>query len=277
MNSKIVFFDIDGTIWDWKGVIPQSTKDAIAKLKSNGHIPIICTGRAKGHVTSEELLGIGFSGMIAACGAYVEYKGKELFNKMLDDEEVQTVVNLSIKYNVPIVLEGEVLHWVSPKGFENDEFVDRIYKDMGENALPLTEYSMDMKASKFAGDVIRISDFEKFRTGIPDTIHFIEHSLVQGVKKSEGADNEILGTFEGVRKGISKAHGIEMICEYLGVDPKETFAFGDSNNDYEMIQCVGTGIAMGDGAEVLKKAADYVTTPLWEDGIYNALLHFGLI
>lgn len=277
MESKVVFFDIDGTIWDWKGVIPQSTKDAIAKLKANGHIPIICTGRATGHVTSEELLSMGFAGMIAACGAYVEYDGEILFNNLLDDDELEKVVNLSIEYNVPIVVEGEVKHWVTPNGFENDEFVDRIYKDMGENAVPLQGFFEGMKASKFAGDVIRISDFEKFKAGIPDTIHFIEHSLVQGVKESAGADNEILGTFEGVRKGISKAHGIEMICNHLGIEPKDTYAVGDSNNDYEMIQFVGTGIAMGDGAEVLKKAADYVTTPLWEDGIQNALSHFGLI
>ena len=57
-EKKIVFFDIDGTVWDWEGKIPQSAKDAVKKLVENGHIPIICSGRAKGHIRDKDLLKI---------------------------------------------------------------------------------------------------------------------------------------------------------------------------------------------------------------------------
>ena len=52
--SKTVFFDIDGTIWDDDMVIPESTLEAVAALKANGHLAFICTGRARASVRSEK-------------------------------------------------------------------------------------------------------------------------------------------------------------------------------------------------------------------------------
>ena len=87
-------------------------------------------------------------------------------------------------------------------------------------------------------------------------------------------DNVVL---ECTPKGTSKATGIEWLCKHLGVAKEDTYGIGDSINDLEMLQCVGHGIAMGDGTQAAKDVAEYVTTPLWEDGIYHALQHYGLI
>ena len=65
--------------------------------------------------------------------------------------------------------------------------------------------------------------------------------------------------------------------EYLGINKEDTYAIGDSINDLEMLQCVGHGIAMGNATQVAKDVAEYVTTDIHEDGIYNALKHYGLI
>lgn len=58
---------------------------------------------------------------------------------------------------------------------------------------------------------------------------------------------------------------------------KISYAFGDSINDVEMLKHVQHGIAMGNGTKAAKEAADYITAPLHEDGIYKGLEHFGLI
>ena len=47
---KAVFFDIDGTLLDNHAVIPQSTKVAIKKLKENGYLSFICSGRTRSFI-----------------------------------------------------------------------------------------------------------------------------------------------------------------------------------------------------------------------------------
>ena len=277
-NGKVVFFDIDGTFWDWNWVIPQSAKTAIIKLKENGHFPIICSGRAKGNICNKELLSLGFEGIVAACGNHVEYGGKVLYEKYLDDEIVRKIIEASEKCGVPIVLEGPRKHWISPKGFETDEFVTRMRNDMKENAVTLNGYESDIMINKFSGDVLVSSDFEKFKDDLSVYFNFIEHGLTPDIDRRNDKDFDIVkAVFEVVPPGSSKAFGIKTLCDYLGTDPKDAYAFGDSNNDLEMIECVGTGIAMGNGTDSIKKIADYVTDDIWNDGIYNALVHFGLI
>lgn len=82
---------------------------------------------------------------------------------------------------------------------------------------------------------------------------------------------------EGVPKGFSKASGIRFVCEKLGIAHENTYAFGDSVNDVEMLKYVAHGIAMGNGTEEAKQASDYVTDDIHENGIYNACRHFSLI
>ena len=69
MSKKICFFDIDGTLWDAKGTIPVSTISAIRQLHKNGHLAFINTGRTRAFVHSEDLLGIGFDGIVAGIWA----------------------------------------------------------------------------------------------------------------------------------------------------------------------------------------------------------------
>ena len=57
----------------------------------------------------------------------------------------------------------------------------------------------------------------------------------------------------------------------------DCYGFGDSNNDIEMMRTVAHSIAMGNGAQNIKDMCEYVTTSADEDGIYNALVHYGLI
>ena len=82
---------------------------------------------------------------------------------------------------------------------------------------------------------------------------------------------------EIVPKGYNKATGIREICKILGVAHEDTYSFGDSTNDLDMLEYTAHSIAMGDGMQQAKDAAEYVTTALWEDGIYQGCKHYGLI
>ena len=55
-SKKIIFFDIDGTLSDFTGNILQSTKDGIKKLRGNGHLAFICTGRSRAQINKHRTL-----------------------------------------------------------------------------------------------------------------------------------------------------------------------------------------------------------------------------
>ena len=65
--------------------------------------------------------------------------------------------------------------------------------------------------------------------------------------------------------------------EAVGEPIENAYAFGDSTNDIEMLEIVGTAIAMGNGADLAKDVADYVTDTVDEDGLYNAMKYYKLI
>ena len=75
----------------------------------------------------------------------------------------------------------------------------------------------------------------------------------------------------------NKAIGIQKLLEYLNISKDEVIAFGDGHNDAEMLEYVGLGIAMGNALDKVKKASNYITTRIDDDGIYNALKHFNII
>ena len=74
----------------------------------------------------------------------------------------------------------------------------------------------------------------------------------------------------------SKAEGLKRLCAYFNVPLRDTVAFGDSMNDYEILMEAGTGVAMGNSVPKLKEIADYITTDIEEDGVWNACLALNL-
>ena len=81
-----------------------------------------------------------------------------------------------------------------------------------------------------------------------------------------------------VEKGNSKADGLRRLAVYFGEkeDLSDTVAFGDSMNDYEMMETCGYAVAMGNASAVLKKCADEVCESVEEDGVYHSLKRLGL-
>ena len=82
---------------------------------------------------------------------------------------------------------------------------------------------------------------------------------------------------ELINKAFNKGLAVQRLCEHLNIPIQDTVAFGDSMNDFEMLQAAGLGICMGNGSEALKKVADQVCLPVGEDGLYKAFEGLGLI
>lgn len=77
--------------------------------------------------------------------------------------------------------------------------------------------------------------------------------------------------------GNTKQLGIDVIIRHFNISLEETMAFGDGGNDISMLRHAGIGVAMGNALDHVKAAADYVTTSVADDGVANALKHFGIV
>lgn len=80
-----------------------------------------------------------------------------------------------------------------------------------------------------------------------------------------------------ISKDGGKLAGIEKYLELQGQTLADAMAFGDGENDLEMLKAVKIGVAMGNGEEQVKRIADYITTDIDSDGIFNACKHYKLI
>ncbi|MEG0805101.1 MAG: Cof-type HAD-IIB family hydrolase [Lachnospiraceae bacterium] len=259
--KKAVFFDIDGTIWDLQFKIPDSTREAIKSLKEKGHDCFLCTGRTRDYVRNEELLSLGFSGIVAGCGTYVEYLEEELFYQCIPNDLLRKTVHLLTQFQVPTILEGRRNHFLNMEEFAEDPYLKVMEKELGDHILPIQGNEDKWEASKLTIEIAGIPKAEVFPQLEPNYT-IICHGDYYA---------------ELVPKGMNKAAGIKRTCELLDIPWENTYAFGDSANDLEMLQYVNYGIAMGNGTKEAKEAADYVTTDIHRDGIKNGLLHYGLI
>lgn len=264
MNKNIVFFDIDGTLVSEENhIIPSSAIEAIAKLRENGHLAFINTGRPASEITKVHR-DIGFDGLICGCGTYVEYNDEVLFHKSLGKDLSKDIVQAIIECNLDCVLEGRnKIYFDKLQNIRNKEIfkIIEIHKNEGfysHNTL----YEDNIKFDKFVIFINEESNFPSFYNKFKDDLDFI--------KRSDDF-------YEVVPKGYSKATGIEYIINYLNIHHNNTYAIGDSTNDLSMLEYAKNSIAMGNSNPALFPLVTFITKDLEEDGIHHALKHFNMI
>ncbi|MFC4322575.1 Cof-type HAD-IIB family hydrolase [Litchfieldia salsa] len=277
--KKIIFMDIDGTLVNDNGIIPESAKLAVREARKNGHLVFICTGRSKAELFSD-ILEVGFDGIIGAAGGYVEVGSEVIFHEVVKKEAVQQVVSYFDQHKIDFYLEsngglfasknckkhiGRIIDkWLTEKPEAKEEvekgikpFLDTIIED-GDLIRD------DINKISFLGSDVPIetirAEFESAFTVIPSTV-------------------PIFGENSGELSlpGIHKATAIEKVLEYLKIDRADTFGYGDGLNDLEMLKFVQHGIAMGNAKEAVKKAADDITDTHDDDGIYNSFKKYRLL
>lgn len=261
MGKKAVFFDIDGTLWGFDNKIPESAKKAVHELRRNGHLAFLCSGRSRAFIREPGLLNMGFDGIISACGTMIEYHGETVFLKELDSELLVRTVKTLRHFGFRPILEGKEYLYMDLEDFSGDPYGKKLEEEMGEFLRPIDSCWGKWQVCKFSCATVN-ADQKGCIEALKEDYDFIVH-------------NELVA--ELVPKGFHKGTGIRKVCELLGLDPADTIAFGDSVNDVGMFEAAGTAVAMGNGTQAAKDAADYVTDSLYEDGIWNACRHFGLI
>lgn len=268
--SKVLFFDVDGTLINYHGDMPASTKTALKLARQNGHQIVICSGRAR-YQLSEELLNL-CDGLIGTTGANVEYQGKKIYEHFLSFADMQRIeyVLKSAKAKVA---------WMSEKRMYMNEDCQKYLCNKFSPALGKD------RVKEIMGDTMIINQLSEYED-IKKVLYYDSEWSVEQVEQelkdccdvtSSSFEKEESDSGEITCKGINKSLGMKKYIEFQSMKKEDTIAFGDGPNDVDMIQYAQVGVVMGNGREDLKKIADVVTESVDDDGIYYAMKMLNLI
>lgn len=259
----VVFFDIDGTVVDNETqIIPESAVRAVAQLEKNGHIAVVNTGRPYGHL-DPRIRAMSFSGWICGCGMELRV-GNQWIHKYTPNPEIcRHVLDAVHRFGMQATLEtGDGGLLIDGEYSVHPAITREVYL-LGKKGVEIREVSQGH------------SIFDK---GVSyDWPGCDREGFLQAMEPYYTCIRRENTMIEFMPLGYSKAQGMADLLAHLGVDRRDTLAIGDSANDLPMFQAAGHSVCMGDGQEVLKARAEYVTAPVLEDGIEQALKHFGLI
>lgn len=262
----VIFFDIDGTlIGGGSQLMSQSTKDAIRKARENGHICMINTGRTRKLVGTEITEQVEFDGYLFGCGTMVVYHDEVLIHHRPSMELSVRILEGLERHGIDAIMEGaEDNYCKEPEEMHTETF--RNYINHYKEAFEWKFYaSLDLAPGRFDKFFAYVDEKERmdaFQKEFEKELDFIDREN---------------GYYEVVPKGYSKATAIQFMADTLKIPIEDTVAIGDSNNDLPMLEYAGISIAMRNSSQAVLKMADYVTTDVMEDGIWNALKWLGVL
>ena len=261
MKEKWLFFDVDGTIVTAEHHIPESARRALFRARELGHHLIVNTGRPYLHV-EPQIKALPFQGFICSLGGYILYRGEKLRHIRFYPEESRAIRDLALDCGMYTFYESEKnaccdVKNTSPFALMECEWMKKI-------GVPLETdvFREDFSFDKFVCWPGNNADPERFCRELSDKLDFIHR------------ENRML---EAVRKGYTKGTGIRFFCEMLNIPRKNTISFGDGANDVDMLRETGTGVLLGNAPEEIWNEADFVSTPVWEDGLAHAMEQLGLL
>jgi hydroxymethylpyrimidine pyrophosphatase-like HAD family hydrolase len=258
-STKIVFFDIDWTLYDHKNhEWPSSAIFSLRALQAQGYKLILCTARPYHSFFNFGVmdLGIRWDGYIASAGGVAFADGRYLLKTLMDSKDVINYVTLCGEESLSMELvEVETRKLVFPL----TECAMGFYRDYNEVVPPRGSFEGE--------EVIGFNFFapkeydEEFIRAFPQLIY----------SRYSPWAVDIMG--EPHLKGAAVAK----IIKYYGLRKEEALGFGDDLQDISVAEQVGTFVCMGQGKDEVKEKSSFVTTPVWDNGIYNALVHLGLV
>ncbi len=262
MDRHLIVLDLDGTLLTDEKVISSKTKKVLLQAKEAGHEVMIATGRP--YRASEMYyreLGL-HTPIVNFNGAFVHHPKNaswEIKHTPIDLKVVKEVIEAVEEYSIKNMLA---------------EVKDDVYMHYHDEKM--------ISAFALGNPYLTTGDLRTFLTTDPTCllIHPEEESVEQvrkhlGDVHAEVIDHRRWGApwdvIEIVKSGLNKAVGLSHVSNYLGIPKERIIAFGDEDNDLEMIEYAGIGVAMGNAIKPLQNIANEITFSNNEDGIAEFL------
>jgi len=262
MQPHLIVLDLDGTLLTDEKVISDKTLHTLQQAKAQGHEVMIATGRPyRASEVYYQQLQLQ-TPIVNFNGAFVHHPTNRNW------KAIHEPINLNVV--------NEVINAVHDYNFYNiiAEVMDDVYLHYHDEKL--------LDIFSFGKPQITTGDIRSYLKADPTSllIH-AEESQVPAIRQhlqdvhAEVIDHRRWGApwhvIEIVRSGLNKAVGISHVTKYLNIPKERVIAFGDEDNDLEMIEYAGIGVAMGNAISPLKSIANEVTGTNNEDGIAKFL------
>lgn len=263
MKQHLIVLDLDGTLLTDNQTISEKTKNTLIKAKEAGHQVMIATGRP---FRASEL----YYKELNLTTPIVNFNGALIHHpKNKSWEPIHSPINKNVVY--------DVVDSVDKYQYENiiAEVLDDVYLHVEDELM--------MNIFKMGNPQVTIGNLKGNLTTDPTSllIHSKESNVPLIRKHLEEVHAELIEhrrwgapfhIIEIVRKGLNKAVGISRIAKEMNIPRERIIAFGDEDNDLEMIDYAGVGVAMANGIDKLKNIANEVTLSNNEDGIAKILI-----
>ncbi len=275
MKPKLIFLDIDGTLTSpGSNVPPESALKAIEAAREAGHKVFLCTGRNY-DMLSPLLRYNCFDGAVASSGGYVFYGDEVLYDCPMTEEQKDTALRLFKENGVFRTVEAVdgsfcdegLSDFLNESSGGNSELV-RWRKALAEelNILPMHAYD-GRPVYKIVFMCTEASQLVPAREALEKDFKFV----VQDVAAHHCLNGEL------INRSFDKGRGVRIVADAYGIAIEDTIGFGDSMNDLEMIETVGTSVCMDNGSPKLKELSDIVCPAVDADGLAVAFEQLGLI
>lgn len=254
---RLIALDVDGTLVDNTNELSAAVRKSVRTLRDAGIEIVISTGRAiPGVLDTTGKLGFTEGYAVASNGAIVfSYDPVDVLHAVTFDasdavrrvlEQVPDAIVAVEEIGVGFRVNREF-----PPGEVSGQFVvEDVDSLIAEPVTRVVIRSTDHTSEEFTAIVDDL--------GLTGTNYFIGYSAWLDLAPA----------------GVSKASGLDFLCRRLGVDQADVLAVGDGNNDVEMIEWAGRGVAMGHAPDVLKQAADATTETIENDGLAQELARY---
>ena len=254
---KAAFFDVDGTLLSHRTKqIPQSAREALEKLKASGIRCVVSTGRMIREMDRLPMGDVTFDAYITMNGQLTLNADREiLYGMPLEGEVKDFVLRLFREREVPVILVEPDRLYLN----YNCQRVTDVQTAISSRVPPLGEYE--------GADIYQVCVY----------VSGEEEQVLAPIREICEVTRWHPGGVDVIAKGGGKRSAVSRYLEENGIAPEEIIAFGDGENDMGMLQLAGIGVALGNAEDQVKAIADYVTDDIDEDGLANALKHFGLI
>ncbi|GAB3060245.1 Cof-type HAD-IIB family hydrolase [Virgibacillus ainsalahensis] len=259
-KRHLIALDLDGTLLTDKKEISPRTREVVQKAIEDGHVVVIATGRPhRASIAYYHSMGLN-TPMVNFNGALIHHPRDNKWDALHNPMPIRTahkIIDACYDFDVNNIL-AEVMDDVYLEEYD-EKIIDIFQSAQGDAPFSIGNIKNELKEDPTSLLIYPREDhIHQLRSHLDDYhAELIEH-------RKWGAPWNII---EIVKKGMNKAVGLQKIAYYFNIPKERIIAFGDEDNDLEMIDYAGVGVAMGNAINELKSVAKHITSTNEQDGI----------